>query len=204
MAKKLEVGRDELQRIVTELESKQTFPHPSALWKAVEETQWAKSYQPRPVTAAVAYGRAKELGIRYQTSPAKRGIGIVLSEQQRAAMQAARKNRKPRAEKMRAFARTFADLRKLSPPRYLPLVDQAEKGSLRAAIKLNCLECSNFQVSEVKSCPVVFCAMFPHRPYQGSGQEAENIAEQEDDGDNMAEQEDDADDVVAQEDDIDE
>ncbi len=193
MAKKLEVDRDELQRIVSELENQQTFPNPSALWKAVEETNWAKTYQPRPFTASVAYDRAKELGIQYRTTPAKRGIGIILSEEQRAAMLAARKNRKPRAEKMKTFATTFAELRKHSPTRYLPLVDQAEKGSLRAAIKLNCLECSNYHMVEVKLCPVVACAMFPHRPYQRSAEVADNMADQEDDADTVAELEDDVD-----------
>ena len=138
MGRKLEVDRDQLQRVVTDLESKRTFPNPSALWKAVEETEWAKAYQPRPVTSSIAYKQAKDLGIQYKTRPAKRGL-INLTEEQRAAMQAARKNRKPRSEKMKAFARTFDELRKEVPERYLPLVDQAAKGSLRAAMKLNCL-----------------------------------------------------------------
>lgn len=139
MVKKLEIDRDELQKVVTDLESRQTFPHPSALWKAVEETDWAKAYQPRPVTSSVAYERAKELGIQYKTRPAKKGLGN-LTEEQRAAMQAARKNRKPRSEKMKAFASTFAEMRKQVPERFLPLVVQAEKGSLRAAMKLTCLD----------------------------------------------------------------
>jgi len=178
MVRKLEVDRDELQKIVTDLESRQTFPNPSALWKAVEETDWAKAYQPRPVTSSVAYKQAKDLGIQYKTRPAKRGLGN-LTEEQKAAMQAARKNRKPRSEKMKAFAGTFTELRKEVPERFLPLVDQAAKGSLRAAMKLICLGCTAYQPVEIKLCEITACPMFPHRPYQSSVQEAGQVAEQE-------------------------
>ncbi len=61
----------------------------------------------------------------------------------------------------------------------MPLVDQVEKGSLRAAIKLNCLECSAYQPGEIKLCVVTACAMFPHRPYQGNVQESDTAVEQE-------------------------
>jgi len=188
MVKKLEVSRDELQRIVDELESQQTFPNPSALWKAVEETAWAKAHQPRPVAASVAYDRAKELGIQYKTRPAKRGL-IALTEEQRAAMLAARKNRKPRSEKMKAYASTFTGMRNCVTERFLPLVAQAEKGSLRAAIKLKCLDCSNYQPSEIKECAITVCSLFPHRPYQRSLEKVDDAVEQESDA---AEQEDDA------------
>ncbi len=97
-------------------------------------------------------------------------------------MQAARKNRKPRSEKMKAYAETFAELRRQAPERFSPLVAQAEKGSLRAALKLKCLECSSYQSSEVKQCPVIGCALFPQRPYQRS-LEKEGDAQEEGDAD---------------------
>jgi hypothetical protein len=183
MVRKLEIDRDEFQRVVTDLESGHTFPNPTALWKALEATDWAKMQQPRPLTASVANTRAKELGIQFKTAPAKKGLGG-LTEEQRAAMQAARKNRKPRAEKMKAFASTFAEMRKRVPERFLPAVDQAEKGSLRAAIKLTCLECTAYQPGEIKLCTITACALFPHRPYQGSAEEADHAVEPDDeDGD---------------------
>ena len=135
--------------------------------------------------------RAKELGIQYKTEPGKIGLGS-LTEEQKAAMQAARKNRKPRSEKMKAFAATFEQLRKVVPERFMPLVDQAEKGSLRASIKLNCLECSAYQVSEIKFCPVTACAMFPQRPYQGNVQEADDAVEQDGDDDGEGSEADDS------------
>jgi hypothetical protein len=48
----------------------------------------------------------------------------------------------------------------------LPIIDQAEKGSLPAAIKLMCLDCTCWQRKEIRDCEIVRCPMYPHRPYQ--------------------------------------
>ncbi len=118
--------------------------------------------QPRALTASVAYDRAQEFGIQYKTKVGKRGIGG-LSEEQKAAV---RKNRKPRSEKMKAFASGFEEMRREVPERFQPVVSQAEKGSLRAAIKLKCLDCAAYQPTEIKQCPITVCGLFPHRPYK--------------------------------------
>lgn len=158
---KLEINKGEFQKVVTDLETKQTFENPSALWKAVEASDWAKALQPRPLTAAVAYVRAKELGLVVKTPAGKRGIqsGPVGGGVPRV--------RVPRSKKMKAFAETFAKLRKETPKRYLPLVDKAEKGSAKACIKLKCLECSAWQSSEIKHCVIISCPLYPIRPFQG-------------------------------------
>ena len=62
MVRKLEIDRDEFQRTVTDLESRHTFPNPTALWKALEATDWAKAQQPRPLTASVASKRKPSKG----------------------------------------------------------------------------------------------------------------------------------------------
>jgi hypothetical protein len=90
---------------------------------------------------------------------------------------------------MKAYASTFTGMRNCVTERFLPLVAQAEKGSLRAAIKLKCLDCSNYQPSEIKECVITVCSLFPHRPYQRSLEEVDDAVEQESDA---AEQEDDA------------
>lgn len=158
---KLEIKKDELQKVVNDLENAQTFVNPSALWQAVEASDWAKNLKPRPLTAAVAYVRAKELGVVIKTPPGKRGAGGLASGAPRV--------RIPRSKKMKAFKETFERLRKETPKRYLPLVDKAEKGSAKACIKLKCLECSNWQSVEVKCCEIKNCPLFPIRPFQGKG-----------------------------------
>jgi hypothetical protein len=169
---KLEINKAEFQKVVTDLEAAQTFENPSALWKAVEASDWAKGLQPRALTAAVAYVRAKELGVVVKTAPGKRGNpGVAIGG-------GVPRVRVPRSKKMKAFAETFVKMRKATPKRYLPLVDKAEKGSAKACIKLKCLECSAWQSTEVKHCVIDHCPLYPIRPFQGKGKEGEPEAEE--------------------------
>jgi hypothetical protein len=181
MKAKLEVNKAEFQEVVNDLEGKQTFANPSHLWKAVEETEWAKNHKPRRLTVSICRQRTKQLGLVMKTVASKRAHGEMTPER-KAAMLAARKNRKSRAEKMKAFGQTFTELRREAPSRFLPLVDQAEKGSLRAALKLKCLDCTCYQPTEIKECPLTCCSLYPHRPYQKSleTEEAEVVELQED------------------------
>ena len=49
-----------------------------------------------------------------------------------------------------------------------PLMERAFKGkaSPRAAIKANCLACTNFQRKEVEFCNSVCCPLWRYRPFQ--------------------------------------
>src|SRR5262249_44654293 len=85
-------------------------------------------------------------------------------EKARAARAAA--PRRSRREKMAAFAGTFAEQRRRFDKMALPVIDQCEKGSLTAAIKLHCLECSCFVRQEVRDCVIHWCPLYPFRPYQ--------------------------------------
>lgn len=165
MKTKLEVNRAEFQNVVNDLESKQTFSSPTHLWNTVEETEWARNHKPRRLTVSICRQRARELGIVMKTVAGKRGPGKMTPER-KAAMLAARKNRKSSAEKMKAFGQAFTALRRETPRHFLPLVDKAEKGSLRAALNLKCLECANYERKEIKECTLTGCSLFPHRPYQ--------------------------------------
>jgi hypothetical protein len=168
---KLEIDKVQFQKVVTELERVNKFPNPSALWKAVEQTTWAKAQKPRPLTASVAYARAKELGIVVKTEAGRRTV----SPEQVAAMREGRTSRRPRSEKMKVYADSFQSMRRSMPKRFALLIDRAEAGSLRAAINLNCLSCSNYQTKEIKFCNITGCPLFPHRPYQGNTTEEEDI-----------------------------
>lgn len=160
--KKLEIDKVVFQRIVNELEAKQEFVNPSALWVAVCETDWAKGLDPRPLTPAVAYMRAHQLNIVTKTKSGKRGG--TMTEERIAKMREGRGTRRPRSEKMQFFASTFEAMRSSYPSQYLPLIAKAEKGSLRAAITLNCIECSGFNRAEARQCEITSCALYPHHP----------------------------------------
>ena len=51
-----------------------------------------------------------------------------------------------------------------------PLMERAFRGkaSPRAAIKANCLACTNFQRKEVEFCNSVCCPLWRYRPFQKS------------------------------------
>lgn len=170
---KLEINKAAFQQVVTQLEAEKEFGNPSELWAAVESTEWAKNLQPRPLTRQVAYIRAKELGIIYKTQPGKRGPRV-MTEEQLARMREGRGQRRSRSEKMGAFAESFEQMRKSFPAQFLPLIERAAKGSLRAALTLKCLECSAYQRNEVRQCEVFDCPLFPHRP--GSNKAADDIS----------------------------
>ena len=79
-------------------------------------------------------------------------------------MRSARSGRRPRSEKMKSFTPTFTEMRATYPVTLLPLIDRMEKGSLKAATTLKCLECSGFQRAEVRNCACPGCSLYPFRP----------------------------------------
>lgn len=161
MARKLNINKETFQSIVNQLESTQTFQNPSYLWKAVASTEWAKNLEPRPLTASVAYLRAKEFGIIINTKAGKRGG--TMTKERVAKMQSGRKGHRPRSIKMTVFTSTFSEMRTTYPSAFLPLINRAEKGSLKAALNLKCLECCSFQRVEIRNCQCPGCALYPHR-----------------------------------------
>ncbi len=161
---KVEVDKRELQKVINELESKQEFANPSFLWKAVEETEWAKEMKPHALKASTVYLRVKEYGIVYKTKPGKRGRsgGIRVPGQEI--------KRVPRKEKMKKYDKNYnkmiLELPMFCRQRYAPVVERARAGSLKAAIKLKCLDCSNYQPVEIKLCTIPSCPLYAHRPFK--------------------------------------
>jgi hypothetical protein len=174
---KLEINKVEFQTLVTALEAKQTFANPSHLWKAVEDSAWAKQQQPRALTASVAFARAKELGIVSVTPPGKKGRGGNPN-----LGNYVRGPRIPRSQKMKAFGESFTIMREEVPEQYQGLIDKIEKGSIKAAIKLKCLDCSAWDMKEVRGCVCPGCSLYPFRPGANKKVVA-NVSEVEDESD---------------------
>lgn len=174
------VDRAKLTAALVEAEKDGPLPNLTKLWERAAEIYNAMPGV-QPITFSVVLLRAKEWGIQVKTTPGRKGGP--LTEERKQAMQAARGQRVPRAEKMKEF-KTFdllrADLSKdADKRRFLPVVDAAEKGSLRAAIKLNCLDCCNWQTSEIKQCGIEGCPMYPHRPYkQGQADQGDEAGDE--------------------------
>jgi len=158
---KLVVHKMDLKQQIDLAECHQTFDTRQALAEAIADTDWAKNYQPKPITASVVLLRIAEFGIEPKTPKGKRGRakGTKLSSSQKAAMQAGR-------GKKRIDKGTIEELRASVPLSLYPLVDRIENGSKVSAIKMKCLECCCFVKSEVRDCEIKTCPLWSIRPYQ--------------------------------------
>lgn len=144
---KLILDKDEFQSVVDTLESNHTFANKGELWDAVEQTEWAKK-QMRPLKAQVAYNRARELGITTKTKAGRKEDFKRTYEPKVVDQQAAQ-----------AVLDTF-------PEPIQRTIKKIKKGSLRAAIKAKCLDCSGLSKKEVRVCPVTNCPLWLVRPFQ--------------------------------------
>ena len=77
MARK--INKEDLQRVVNELENEVAFFNRGDLFEAIEGTEWAKNLH-RPLTAQVARLRCLEWGIEIKTALGKKGRGISIKK----------------------------------------------------------------------------------------------------------------------------
>ena len=170
MAKKTTpVDRPKLVQCIQEAEKDGVLANQSELFKKVAELYNATE-EGKGITHSIVGLRVKEWDLEVQTPKGRRGLGP-MSDEQKAAMQAARGNRKSKAEKFAesdTVQKILSELKEMTPERFHPLVESIRKGSRSAAVKLHCLECSGFQTKEVKLCACNTCPMYLFRPYQGS------------------------------------
>ena len=157
--KPIQVTSVQLQEAIRELERSQPdgkFPNRSALWTALENSEWAKSREPRPLTGQVAMILAKHSGLEIQTPLGKRGrekgCGPVGNPGAR------RKKRMPEDARIA--------LTVVTPKTLQGTLAKAINGSLKAAVKLHCLECSGGSKKEVALCGIKRCSLWAFRPYK--------------------------------------
>lgn len=167
--KAIEIDRVAFQDTVKvlELENGGSFNNRSELWAAVANSEWAKNLKPRPLTPQVAMLKADALNISVNTPKAKRG---------RQAGQLVPTGGKRKQRKVDENA--IAELRKETGVVNLKVVDRVAKGSLKAAIKLKCIDCSGGSKKEVALCPCVACPLYTVRPYRDKKSQAIARAEE--------------------------
>lgn len=141
------------QSVITEVEAKSQPKNHSQLWAAVAATEWAKNLTPRPLTAQVAMLKAKALGLKIGTPIGKRGEGLG-------------RVAGTKVERKRIPLDLVENLGRGVPAKFAKKVAKAANGSLKSAIALKCLECSNWEMKEVSNCNIKGCSLFPFRPYK--------------------------------------
>lgn len=161
------VDKIKLQAAIDSCELKETFSKRQPLWEAVA-LSYASVMQIESVSPVWVYLRVEELGLKVKTPKGKKGraagsspiTGVV---------------RTTRAEKFEAspvIVNAFDSLEKIikkeQKGRFMPVFERAKKGSVKALVKLKCLDCANYQTTEVKLCPCTDCPLYSIRPYQTS------------------------------------
>lgn len=193
----IKVTKEEFQTAVETLEKTQPegkFKNRSALWHAMEESVWAKTRQPVPLSAQVAMSRAKVFGTKINTPLGKKG-----KEKGQGPTNVVSRKRKPMADNIVTALMNgipIAEDGKKIREKYNGTVAKAAKGSLKAVIKLKCLDCCAWQQKEVSLCTVIDCPNWNYRPYKNKvtltedGRKRINLGLLEDDTDEQEQESD--------------
>lgn len=168
------VDRERLVSAIRQVESGGPLVNQGVLWKKVAEIY--NRGAERDITFSVVALRVRDWKIEVKTKPGKKGRSGPLTEEQKAAMQAARAAAGPRGsakrKKIKNLDEIFAEQRKNTPKEFHHLVDKAQAGSKVARLKLMCLECAAWQKGEVARCGILKCHNYQDRPYQKFKEEA--------------------------------
>lgn len=151
------------------------FPNRSALFRAVSESDWAKSKGVLIQPATVA-NWIKKFDIPLLTPVGKKGRqkGVKIEG-------AGRKRRGRNEENYNAMIKSLnMQSERGIAPSMVKAADRAASGSMKAAIKLKCMDCCGHDKKYVRECTSYDCALWTYRPYQvaPNGQATEESTEQ--------------------------
>lgn len=143
------------------------FLNRSALFKAVCETEWAKSkggsMQPHNIVSWVA-----KHNIPLLTPVGKRG------RQKGQKIDTTRKNKGRNEDNYKAMIKSLEmQSGRGIQPSMAKTADRAASGSMKAAIKLKCMDCCGHEKKYVRECSSLDCALWRYRPYQAADASSE-------------------------------
>lgn len=170
---KKNVDKAKLEAAIEQSETNQTFTRLGDLWTAATTIYNESVDDSEQITESVVMLRVKEFGIQIQTEPGRRGR-VVMSDEHKAAMQAARGNRVARSTRFKDNPHYQAAIAAVDTQltangcktRMAGTFNGFAKGSVKAAIRLNCFNCMGESIADVKGCTSMTCAFWPHRPWQ--------------------------------------
>lgn len=158
-----------LKQIIKEKEDNNQYSTHSSLFSDVAKTYNEKKSGGRDINAGIVGLRVSSLQIPLKTAKGRRG--------RQAGTKIESGNRTTRGEKFAGspkITKHFAALERVLKAdkfyqRYGNLLEKAKAGSASACVKLTCLQCVNYDVSEIKECPAIgVCPLYPIRPFRHS------------------------------------
>lgn len=158
---RIAIDKNELVTVINQCEALQSYPTRGKLFEAV-----AKSYTEIykvSVSPAFVYLKTKEWAIPMTTPLGKKGRAAGCPHP---VLSGPRQSRADKLSNDSVKLEALTSLGKIIPERFLPVFKKLKAGSLTAAIKLKCLDCSDYQSIEVKNCECRECSLWVIRPYQ--------------------------------------
>lgn len=154
------IDKTALESIINDAESKNTFPNISALCEHVCSTEWAKGLKnsagkPAVLQPQVVRNRIDEFKLSIKTVKGKKG---------NPGLSGVKRDRKPRAERFSTnelVTKSLNTIRTNTPHGFKKVVDRISAGSLKAAVRLKCLDCVNYQQAEIGTEACLSCPLAP-------------------------------------------
>lgn len=149
--KKFEIDKAVLVTMITEAEDKNSFENRNELFEYLAGQL--------NVSTTTVYNRTKDYQLLDSLKTAKGAKGVFNHTQVVKA---------PRGDKYKTAEgkKHIAEMKRRWLGKYKKLIDQIESGSMKAAIKLNCIDCTNDQTVEIKECVCLQCPFWMIRPYK--------------------------------------
>lgn len=173
----IQVDQKALTEAIRQAESKGPLANQTLVFQAACDIYNKKVKPAQPLKPSTACNRAAEWGIKLVTPKGKPGGQMTKErvEKMVAGAKASRATRVDRGTRMSlpVYQESLGAMRRMNPE--TPgLVDEIGKGSLRAAVDLNCRHCMGHDdaVSAIRRCPSKGCAFWPFRPYKTAAEEA--------------------------------
>lgn len=159
--KAIDVDKDKLMCVIEELEKNNKYTTRSALFNAASEKYTSDTGI--KISPSVVYLRVKQFAIPIKTQKAV----VDPAKFREKLANAAIKNDDsivPKCKQTVSELLMYADEKEKA--KWIKLAKSVLRGSRKAAIKFNCIQCANFQPKEVKLCPMNTCPFYLYRPYQ--------------------------------------
>ena len=156
-----------LQAIITEVESKGPLENRTLLFTKVADLYTERCKIKASFSTLAAF--AKKSGLTMTTPMGRRG-----AKSGERLHSVPRGPRRSRADKFAANPQSVLSIKTIvasTPERFLPIAKRLAKGSMSAAVKLMCLDCTCHQTIEIKHCQAFECPLYCFRPYQGGSEE---------------------------------
>lgn len=157
------VKKDELQKVINDLEASRQFRNQQELFLAVQESDWGKNvrnanYRVKGIKAPVVYNKIREFDIVLKTPKGKKGrtVGQVVNRTNRSEKMAKNPEIQRALKQLRDDVDTLGD----NKERLNGVIDKIEGGSIVHAVRLKCMECRGYEGTDYKQCNAV-CPLRP-------------------------------------------